>query len=130
LGEGVELPLATERKLGDRIAASIYRDEAYLDDPVLGDYLQAVWLPLMAAARARGELSPELEERFAWKLFLVRDRSVNAFALPGGYLGVHTGLLATVSTPDELAAAFTEILVDNSNRACVLVGLPPAQLAM
>ena len=54
LGEGVELPLATERKLGDRIAASIYRDEAYLDDPVLGDYLQAVWLPLMAAARARG----------------------------------------------------------------------------
>ena len=116
LGEGVELPLATERKLGDRIAASIYRDEAYLDDPVLGDYLQAVWLPLMAAARARGELSPELEERFAWKLFLVRDRSVNAFALPGGYLGVHTGLLATVSTPDELAAVLGHELSHVSQR--------------
>ena len=116
LGEGVELPLATERRLGDRIAASIYRDEAYLDDPVLGDYLQAVWLPLMAAARARGELSPELEERFAWKLFLVRDRSVNAFALPGGYLGVHTGLLATVSTPDELAAVLGHELSHVSQR--------------
>jgi predicted Zn-dependent protease len=116
LGEGVELPLATERRLGDKIAASIYRDEAYLDDPVLGDYLQAVWQPLMAAARARGELSPELEERFAWKLFLVRDRSVNAFALPGGYLGVHTGLLATVSTPDELAAVLGHELSHVSQR--------------
>lgn len=104
LGDGVDLPLATERKLGDRIAASIYRDEAYLDDPVLGDYLQAVWQPLMNAARARGDLGPELEERFAWQLFWVRDRSVNAFALPGGYLGIHTGLLAAVGAPDELAA--------------------------
>jgi predicted Zn-dependent protease len=104
LGDGADLPLTSERKLGDRVAASVYRDEAYLDDPVLDDYLQAVWQPLMAAARARGDLGPDLQERFAWELFLVRDRSVNAFALPGGYLGVHTGLLATVSTPDELAA--------------------------
>ena len=110
LGEGVDLPLATERKLGDRIAASIYRDEAYLDDAVLGDYLQSVWQPLMAAARQRGELGPELDERFAWRLFLVRDRSVNAFALPGGYLGVHTGLLATVNSSDELAAVLSHEL--------------------
>ncbi len=104
LGDGVDLPLAIERRLGDRIAASIYRDEAHLDDPVLGDYVQAVWQPLVSAARARGELSPELAERFAWHIFLVRDRSVNAFALPGGYLGVHTGLLAAVGTADEFAA--------------------------
>lgn len=104
LGDGADLPLTSERKLGDRVAASIYRDDAYLDDPVLDDYLQAVWQPLMAAARARGDLGPDLQERFAWELFMVRDRSVNAFALPGGYMGVHTGLLATVHTPDELAA--------------------------
>lgn len=104
LGDGADLPLATERKLGDRIAASIYRDEAWLDDPILDDYIQAIWQPLMDAARTRGELSSELQERFAWQLFLVRDRSVNAFALPGGYLGIHTGLIAAVNTPDELAA--------------------------
>ncbi len=104
LGDGSALSSAAERRLGDRIAASLFRDPDYLDDPVLGDYLQSVWQPLLVAARARGELSPELEERFAWRLFLLRDRSVNAFALPGGYLGVHTGLIAVVSTTDELAA--------------------------
>lgn len=104
LGETSELAAAAERRIGDRIAASIYRDPDYIDDPVLADYLQSVWLPLVAAARARGELHTELEERFAWQVFLIRDRSINAFALPGGYFGVHLGLIAAVGSADEMAA--------------------------
>jgi predicted Zn-dependent protease len=104
LGDNSELSAAAERRIGDRIAASIYRDPDYVDDPVLVDYVQSVWQPLLAAARARGELNTELEERFAWQIFLIRDRTVNAFALPGGYFGVHLGLISTVSNRDELAA--------------------------
>ena len=104
LGDNSELAAAAERRLGDRIAASIYRDPDFIDDPVLGDYVQSIWQPLMTAARARGELNSELDERFAWELFLIRDRTVNAFALPGGYLGVHLGLIGVVSNRDELAA--------------------------
>jgi predicted Zn-dependent protease len=70
----------------------------------------------MAAARARGELSEEIEERFSWRLLLVRDRSVNAFALPGGYLGVHTGLIGVVSSSDELAAVLAHELSHVSQR--------------
>ncbi|MEY4267498.1 MAG: hypothetical protein RIS90_2033 [Pseudomonadota bacterium] len=76
--------LAAERRLGDRIAREIYRDPDFLDDPVIADYVQAVWQPLLAAARARGDLSSEMAERFAWEIMLGRDRTVNAFALPGG----------------------------------------------
>ena len=104
LGDNSELAAAAERRIGQRIAASIYRDPDYIDDPVLWDYLQSIWQPLMAAARARGDITPELDERFAWELFLIRDRSINAFALPGGYLGVHLGLIGAVSNRDELAA--------------------------
>ncbi|WP_092132522.1 M48 family metalloprotease [Polaromonas sp. YR568] len=104
LGETSELAAAAERRIGDRIAASIYRDPDYIDDPVLADYVQGIWLPLVAAARTRGELHAELEERFAWQLFLIRDRSINAFALPGGYFGLHLGLVAAVGSPDEMAA--------------------------
>ena len=104
LGDNSELSAAAERRIGDRIAASIYRDPDYVDDPVLVDYVQSIWQPLMAAAQARGELNAELQERFAWQVFLVRDRTVNAFALPGGYFGVHLGLISTVSNRNELAA--------------------------
>ncbi len=104
LGDNSELAAAAERRIGDRIAVSIYRDPDYIDDPVLMDYVQTIWQPLMTAARARGELSAELDERFAWEIFLIRDRSINAFALPGGYLGVHLGLMGAVTSRDELAA--------------------------
>jgi len=104
LGETSELAAAAERRIGDRIAASIYRDPDYIDDPLLTDYVQSIWQPLVAAARTRGELHAELEERFAWQLFLIRERSINAFALPGGYFGVHLGLIAAVGNADEMAA--------------------------
>lgn len=104
LGETSELAAPAERRIGDRIAASIYRDPDYIDDPVLGDYVQGIWLPLVAAARSRGELHAELDERFAWQISLIRDRSINAFALPGGYFGLHLGLIAAVGSADEMAA--------------------------
>ena len=104
LGDGSDMTLSTERRLGDRIARNIYRDPDYIDDPVLTEYVQGIWQPLMAAARLRGDLSPELAERFAWEVMLGKDRTVNAFALPGGYLGVHLGLIAVVTSRDELAS--------------------------
>ena len=110
LGDGSEIASSAERRLGDRIARELYRDPDYIDDPVLADYVQSIWQPLRAAAKTRGELSPELDERFAWRIVLGRDRSVNAFALPGGYLGLHLGLLAVVSSKDELASVLAHEL--------------------
>ncbi len=104
LGDGSEMTSASERRLGDRIAREIYRDPDYIDDPVLAEYVQGIWQPLLAAARARGDLTGELDERFAWQVMLGRDRTVNAFALPGGYLGLHLGLIAVVGSRDELAS--------------------------
>jgi beta-barrel assembly-enhancing protease len=102
--------LGTERRIGDQIMREIRRDTAYSDDPVLLEYLQSVFLPLVSAARRRGEIGPDVDTRFAWEAFLVRDRSVNAFALPGGYIGVHLGLIAMTSTRDELAAVLAHEL--------------------
>ena len=110
LGDGADVPLGVERRLGESIAREIYRDPDYLDDPVLGDYLQSIWQPLLVAARQRGELTPELEQQFAWEVALIRDRSINAFALPGGYLGVHLGLISAVSSADELASVLAHEL--------------------
>ena len=103
LGDGGEMTASAERNLGDQIARELYRDTDYIDDPVIAAYVQDIWQRLLAAARQRGELTPELDERFAWTILLGRDRNVNAFALPGGYLGLNMGLIATVGSRDELA---------------------------
>ena len=110
LGDGSDITLSAERQLGDRIVRELYRDPDYLEDPILDEYLQSIWQPLVKGAQARGEMTPELLERFAWKIFIGRDRSINAFALPGGYLGVHLGLISVVNTQDELASVMAHEL--------------------
>lgn len=110
LGDGDSMSLSAERQLGDRIARELFRDPDFIEDAVLDEYIQQLWLPLVQAAVARGDLSSELQERFAWRILLGRDRSVNAFALPGGYVGVHLGLIAVVSTRDELASVLAHEL--------------------
>ena len=110
LGDGSDMTTSEERRLGDRIIRQLYRDPDYIDDAILNEYVQSLFLPLVKAARERGELSPELEERFAWEILLGRDRTVNAFALPGGYFGVHLGLIGVVSTKDELASVLAHEL--------------------
>ncbi|MBA3772998.1 MAG: M48 family metalloprotease, partial [Ramlibacter sp.] len=110
LGDTSEMNAGTERRLGERIARELYRDPDYIDDPVLDEYVQELWSRLLAAARARGELTAELDERFAWQVLLGKDRSINAFALPGGWLGLHLGLINATATRDELASVLAHEL--------------------
>lgn len=110
LGDSSDLDVSAERKLGERIARELYRDPDYLDDPVLSEYIQGIWQRLLAAARKRGELTPELDERFAWQVLLGKDKTINAFALPGGWLGLHLGLLSVTTSQDELASVLAHEL--------------------
>ncbi|HJV69469.1 M48 family metalloprotease [Ideonella sp.] len=106
LGDAVseDFDILAERRLGDRIMREVRRDPAYLDDPALLEYLRSLFDPLLAAARSRGEIGVDLDNAFAWEPFLVGERPVNAFALPGGYVGVYLGLIALTGNSDELAS--------------------------
>ena len=116
MGDGAEITTSAERHLGDRIIRSFYRDPDYIDDPQLHAYVMDIWRPLVEASKVRGDLSPELQERFAWQILLGRDKSINAFALPGGYLGVHLGLIGVVSSSDELATVMAHELTHVTQR--------------
>lgn len=112
LGESASADLSVndERRLGEQIMRFIRPDPDYLDDPVLLAYVQSLWDPLVAASRQQGHIGPDTGPAFAWELFLVRARSVNAFALPGGHVGVHLGLIALTESPDELASVLAHEL--------------------
>ena len=110
LGASGDMTTAAERKLGEKIARELYRDPDYIDDPVLVEYVRKVWQPLLDAARARGELSSEMDERFAWQVLMGKDRTINAFALPGGWLGLNLGLISATQNRDELAGVLAQEL--------------------
>jgi predicted Zn-dependent protease len=110
LGDPGDVTTSAERKMGEKIARELYRDPDYIDDPVLVEYVQGIWQPLLAAARARGELTAELDERFAWQVMLGKDRTINAFALPGGWLGLNLGLVSATTTRDEVASVLAHEL--------------------
>jgi len=110
MGDGYELTPSAERRIGERIARELYRDPDYIDDPLLGEYVQSLWQPLLAAARIRGEMTPDLDQRYSWRVLLGRDRSINAFALPGGWLGMHLGLVAVTTSRDEIASVLAHEL--------------------
>ena len=118
LGESAnsDLSVATERRLGEQIMREGRRDPQYLDDPVLLEYINSLWLRLVQAARLKGDIDPEIDRAFAWEAFLVKDRSVNAFAMPGGYIGMHLGLIAITNTADQLASVLAHELTHVSQR--------------
>jgi predicted Zn-dependent protease len=108
--------IGSERRLGNAIMRDIRRDPDYLDDPILYEYLQSLWQPLVASARLRGDIGDELNQRFAYETFLIRDRNVNAFALPGGFVGVYLGLIAVTQTRDELASVLAHEMTHINQR--------------
>lgn len=107
---------AAERRLGDRIVRELYRDPDFLEDAVLQEHVDSLWQALLAAARQRRDLPPDLDDHFAWTVLLSRDRGVNAFALPGGWFGVHAGLIALTGSADELASVLAHELSHSTQR--------------
>ncbi|MGE5386934.1 MAG: M48 family metalloprotease [Betaproteobacteria bacterium] len=89
-----ELPLATEKRIGQEIMQEVRRDPQYLDDPEVEGYLNQLGGRLAAASSDPG---------IGFYFFAIEDPMINAFAMPGGYIGVHTGLLLAAQTESELA---------------------------
>jgi predicted Zn-dependent protease len=96
LGERAQSDLSPqqERKIGEQIMREIRRDPDYIDDPEVSAYVQSVGQRLGAA-------SPEARQELTF--FVVRDKTINAFALPGGYVGVHSALIISAQTESEFA---------------------------
>jgi beta-barrel assembly-enhancing protease len=90
----VDLSPAQERKLGETIIRQVRASGAYMNDPEVNDYLNQLGQRLLAAGKDRSQ---------DFEFFAVPDSSINAFALPGGYVGVHTGLILLTQSESELA---------------------------
>ncbi|MGB9149310.1 MAG: M48 family metalloprotease [Burkholderiales bacterium] len=96
-----------ERMLGQKIMREIRVDRDYLDDAELGEYLNNLGGRLVLNAQSA---------RDQFEFFFVRDNSINAFALPGGFVGVHTGLILAAQTESELASVLAHEITHVTQR--------------
>jgi predicted Zn-dependent protease len=83
-----------ERTIGNRVMREIRVDPAFVDDPEVADYIRSLGNRLLSAADSPGR---------AIEFFVVKDDAVNAFALIGGHIGIHTGLMLLTENESELA---------------------------
>ena len=91
-----------ERRLGEEIMRDIRRDPDFIDDDAVLEYMNRFGSALVAAyPGARGETNAD------YHFFAVRDPVLNAFALPGGFIGAHTGLLIAAQSESELASVMS-----------------------
>lgn len=84
-----------EQMMGRTIMRDVYADPRYLDDPEIETYLNQLGYKLVS-------VSTRNQREFIF--FVVSDPSINAFAMPGGNIGVHTGLLLAAQNESELAS--------------------------
>lgn len=93
---GISILMGTrEEHIGWSIVNELRRNNLLLEDPELTEYVQNLGSRIVAGAHG-GQTD--------FHFFIVRDDSINAFALPGGYIGVHSGLLLRTATESELAS--------------------------
>lgn len=96
-----------ERKLGEDIMRRARRSLAMVDDPEIATYIQALGGKLVSHSD-----NPGLNFRF----FMVSDPTINAFAIPGGFIGVHTGLLLAAENEAELASVLAHEIAHITQR--------------
>jgi len=84
-----------EQRLGEEFMRSLRRSIKIIDDPEVEEYIQNLGYRLVAGADP---------QPFHFTYFVVQDPEINAFAGPGGYIGVNSGLIMTAQTESELAS--------------------------
>lgn len=87
-----------ERQIGEQSMMQIRASEHYLDDPELVGYLNRLGQRLVASSSEPGQ---------PFEFFVMDDPSINAFALPGGYIGVNSGLIMLAQSESELASVLS-----------------------
>ena len=87
-----------ERQIGQQSMLQIRASKQFLDDAEINDYLNQ-----LGARLVENSAEPSL----GFEFFALNDYSINAFAMPGGFIGVNSGLLLTAQSESELAAVLS-----------------------
>jgi predicted Zn-dependent protease len=101
------LTLEDERQIGRMIVRGLRDSDQILEDPEVSEYMQTLGSKLSSQAH-------DGTQKF--NFFTVRDNTINAFALPGGFIGVNSGLLLETNNESELAGVIAHEIAHVTQR--------------
>jgi len=87
--------LEKEIAMGKQLEGEVQRQAKLLDDPIISEYVN----------RVGQNLARNSDAKVPFTFQVIDDPTLNAFALPGGFIFVHTGLLTAAETEAEMASA-------------------------
>lgn len=129
------ISLEEEWQLGQQLSQEIARQVRINNDPTLNAYVRQMGQRIVSKTNMAN---------LPWNFYVVDDPSINAFAVPGGHVYVHTGLIANSDNASELAGVMaheiSHVLARHSTEqisrqyglqmlASVVLGQNPGQLA-
>lgn len=112
---------AQEQALGEAFMRSIRSQVPLVTDPLIDSYIIRLGNKLVANSDAPG---------YPFTFFVVEDKSVNAFAGPGGYIGVHTGLITTAHNESELAGVLAHEIAHVTQRHLIRAYESASQMSL
>ncbi|MDH4048264.1 MAG: M48 family metalloprotease [Gammaproteobacteria bacterium] len=96
-----------EAQIGRAIMHSIRGSGQLVEDPLIAEYVNEIGHRVAAYAN-------DGDHKFTF--FVIDDPVINAFALPGGFIGIHTGLLEATRSEDELAGVLAHEIAHVTQR--------------
>lgn len=96
-----------EAQIGQAIMREIRASGTLVEDPQINEYINEIGHRISAFANTAGQ---------KFTFFVVDAPSINAFALPGGYIGVHSGLIQASRSEDELAGVLAHEIAHVTQR--------------
>ena len=101
---------ADERALGEAFMREVRTRLTLIDDPLVVQYIQSLGYRLVASSNRRD---------LAFTFFVVEDDSLNAFAAPGGFVGVNSGIILATESESEFASVLAHEIAHVTQRHIV-----------
>lgn len=99
---------AQEQRVGEAVMHNLRRSGLIVDDPILTEYINHLGYQLLSQR--------ENPEQTKFTFFLVNDKTINAFALPGGFIGINYGLVMASESESELASVLAHEIAHVTQR--------------
>lgn len=96
-----------ERQLGENLLRWLRQNHLVVEDPLVLNYIETLGYKLVASSDHQNQ---------AFKFFVIADQTLNAFAAPGGFIGVNSGLIQAAQSESELAAVLAHEIAHITQR--------------